>query len=127
MSKRRRIREFVSRIGTKPTDGPNFLVVGGVKCGTYSLYRYLSQHRNVLTACKKEVGYFNNDARYLNPTWYKKQFRMPRNRSAGRYLAIGEFTPSYCFSPCIERIVEYNASIKLIMMVRGPAARAVSQ
>ncbi len=127
MSRRKRIYELLGQILTRPVGKPNFLVIGGVKCGTYSLYRYLSKHTNVVTARKKEVGYFNNDARYQNEKWYLKQFRAPRWSKLTKDAAIGEFTPSYCFSPCIERIAQFDVNMKLIMMVRDPVARAISQ
>jgi hypothetical protein len=108
--------------------GPTFLVVGGVKCGTFSLYEYLRRHPNVVVSLEKELGYFNAGKHSFPDTaWYESQFRVLDTRKPHDVLAIGEFTPSYCFSPCIERIHEYNPSMKLVMLVRNPIHRAISQ
>ncbi len=108
--------------------GPNFLVAGGVKCGTYSLWKYLEQHPSVVVSYGKEPGYFNRPTQsYPDHKWYEKQFRVFDNRQSTDILAIGEFTPSYSFSPCIERIHEYNPNMKIILMVRNPVRRAISQ
>ena len=108
--------------------GPTFLVVGGVKCGTFSLYEYLRPHPNVVLGLEKELDYFNAVKHSFPDTaWYESQFRVLDKRTPQDILAIGEFTPSYCFSPCIERIREYSPRMKLIMMVRNPVHRAISQ
>jgi len=36
---------------------PDFLIIGAMKCGTTSLYRYLIGHPCVATAVKKEVHF----------------------------------------------------------------------
>ncbi len=38
---------------------PSFLIIGGVKCGTSSLYRYLSEHPQVLPCQTKEPQLFS--------------------------------------------------------------------
>ena len=108
--------------------GPTFLVVGGVKCGTFSLYEYLRRHPNVVVGLEKELDYFNAAKHSFPDTaWYESQFRVLDRRKRHDIHAVGEFTPSYCFSPCVERIFEYNSHMKLIMMVRNPVDRAISQ
>jgi len=37
---------------------PGFLIIGAGKCGTSSLYQYLTQHPRVLPASKKQIHYF---------------------------------------------------------------------
>jgi len=39
---------------------PSFIIIGGVKCGTSSLYRYINQHPNVLPCKIKEPRIFNS-------------------------------------------------------------------
>lgn len=113
---------------TQPAGPPNFLVIGGVKCGTSSLYAYLRQHPQVVMSMGKEVGYFNSDdLNYPDHPKYEQQFRIMDDRSSDDIVAIGEATPSYCFSPAIERIYKYKPQMQLIMLVRNPIERAVSQ
>ena len=37
---------------------PSFLIIGGAKCGTTSLYAHLIEHPNILSASIKEVNFF---------------------------------------------------------------------
>ncbi len=39
---------------------PSFLIIGGVKCASSSLYRYLNEHPQILPCKTKEPGYLNN-------------------------------------------------------------------
>src|SRR5690606_26351640 len=38
-------------------DGPDFMIIGKLKCGTTSLYRYLTQHPCILPALAKETQF----------------------------------------------------------------------
>ncbi len=38
---------------------PSFLIIGGIKCGTSSLYRYICAHPSVLPCKEKEPGFFS--------------------------------------------------------------------
>ncbi len=40
---------------------PNFLIIGAPKCGTTSLYAYLSQHPQVFMSVPKEPTFFGNE------------------------------------------------------------------
>ena len=46
-------------IPEQPTLLPSFLIIGGIKCGTSSLYRYICAHPNVLPCIEKEPGFFS--------------------------------------------------------------------
>lgn len=46
---------------------PAFIIIGGVKCASSSLYRYLNNHPQVLPCKTKEPGYFS-----------KRRFALPR-------------------------------------------------
>ena len=50
---------------------PSFLIIGGVKCASSSLYRYLNDHPQVLPCKVKEPGYFN----FTNPLVLLKKYR----------------------------------------------------
>ena len=49
---------------------PDFVIIGAAKCGTTSLYEYLSRHPNVFPSEKKEIYYFN-DNYSKGMRWYK--------------------------------------------------------
>src|SRR4051794_20416189 len=76
MSTRRRVAMARVRL-RRPTAGvralPDFLVIGAQRCGTSSLYRWLSGHPEVAPSLRKEVDYF---ARYNDRGlgWYRSHF-----------------------------------------------------
>src|SRR5690349_21510248 len=52
---------------------PDFLIIGGQRCGTSSLYYYLLEHRQIGTASTKELHFFDDHfEKGLN--WYRAQF-----------------------------------------------------
>jgi hypothetical protein len=109
-------------------DAPSFLVVGAQKCGTTSLYHYLSSHPAVLFyPDRKEVNYFNRLQHYPDHTWYKTLFRVDQKRAAADIQASGDVTPNYCFWPgTMARIHQFKPQMKLIILVRNPVNRAIS-
>ena len=52
---------------------PDFIIIGAAKCGTTSLYDYLSQHPSVHSALWKEIYFFD---RYFprGINWYRSNF-----------------------------------------------------
>jgi hypothetical protein len=100
---------------------PNFLIVGGQRCGTSSVNHYLSQHPEVFVAPGKELRFFNRHFdRGLE--WYESQFR-----PQGDVFCLGEATPSYMYDPlAVARIAEVLPSVRLVVILRDPIARAYS-
>lgn len=99
---------------------PNFFVVGGQKCGTTSLHRYLSQHPDVFMAARKEPNYFNTDM-------YAPHFV----RDESRYLSLfdaaqgesrrGEASPLYLHSTVAARAIKrFDDDAKVIILLRNP-------
>ncbi|MCP3855852.1 MAG: sulfotransferase domain-containing protein [Actinomycetia bacterium] len=101
---------------------PDFLVIGGQRCGTTSLFRYIAQHPGVVRpSLDKGIHYF--DTNYTNGVgWYRAHFP----RSKGSRLAF-EASPYYLFHPLIPaRIASLIPDAKLITVLRDPVARAIS-
>src|SRR5215203_1927231 len=70
---------------------PDFVVIGGKKCGTTYLYHLLSLHPLVETAATKELHFF--DALFDEGVeWYRRCFPKPRLKD-GRMTITGEATP----------------------------------
>jgi len=97
---------------------PNFIIVGGQRCGTASLYNYLISNLDVTPAVKREIHFFDKSyGRGL--TWYKTQFK--------NSLCIGESTPYYMFHPhSLRRISNDIPDVKIIILLRNPVDRAYS-
>lgn len=101
---------------------PNFIIVGAQKAGTTSLYKYLTQHPDIKSTLLKEVHYF--DLNYDKPlSWYHSFFPLNKNEKK----ITGEASPYYMFHPlAIKRIAKYDPNIKIIVLLREPASRAIS-
>ncbi|NEQ36601.1 MAG: sulfotransferase domain-containing protein [Okeania sp. SIO3I5] len=100
---------------------PNFLIIGAQKCGTNSLYNYLIQHPLVAPSLQHEIHYFDlNFDKDLK--WYRAQF--PELEPG---IITGESSPYYLFHPLVaQRIFEKYPQMKLILILRNPAERAIS-
>lgn len=110
---------------------PDFLIIGAQKCGTTSLYHYLSGHPAVLPAKKKETHFFDSQF-HLGPARYRAWFppaaaRWLRARKCGGRAVTGEATPYYLFHPLVpERVKRITPGSKFIAVLRNPIDRAYS-
>ncbi len=105
---------------------PNFIIIGAPKCGTTSLFAYLSQHPAIVPSLEKEVTYLR-DPNFKSISGYRACF--PLNSTLMRSKSItGEGTTTYFYDAlAAERIRRLPTSPKLFLMLREPAARAMSQ
>ncbi|XP_014102825.3 uncharacterized protein Hs3st-A [Bactrocera oleae] len=101
---------------------PQALIIGVRKCGTRALLEMLYLHPRIQKA-GGEVHFFDRDENYMKGLeWYRK--KMPH--SFRGQITI-EKSPSYFVSPEVpERVRAMNASIKLLLIVREPVTRAIS-
>lgn len=100
---------------------PDFLVIGGQRCGTTSLYHYLAAHPQVRAASGKELQYFTLHHR-RGERWYRGHFPT---------LAPGERTfeasPYYLFHPSAPaRVAAALPEARFIALLRDPVERAYS-
>jgi hypothetical protein len=125
-----------ARLGLRRVTGrvrslPDFLVIGGMRCGTSSLYKYLSYHPAVAPPLRKEIHYLTVDYA-KGESWYRSHFpttaRMRLSRLVrGRRLQTFEATPDYIFHPyAAERAARLVPDARLIAVLRDPSARAIS-
>lgn len=105
---------------------PNFFIIGAPKCGTTSIAAWLSQHPDVFISKPKEPHFFNSDMksrRYRKASSYRRLFN---NASEGT-IAIGEASTWYLYSDvAVPNILDWNPEARFIVMVRNPAAMALS-
>lgn len=103
---------------------PDFLIIGATKCGTTSLFFYLSQHPQILPPHKKEINFFNHNFDYGMP-WYLAHF--PTITDDKKYLT-GEASPSYIYNSQVrKRVKQLFPNTKIIVMLRDPVARTISE
>jgi len=122
-----------------PARKPNFLIIGAQKCGTSWLHKHLSAHPDVFLPVGKDLEFFSY-VPYPQPgdiDAYLEHFQ-----EAGPAQAVGEATASYFWSHStspwcempegfqtnIPKAVKHylGAELKLIVVLRHPARRAIS-
>lgn len=99
---------------------PDFVIVGAMRSGTTSLFRYLSAHPDVFMP-QKELHFFDRhfDRGLL---WYGNQFAQATDEQQ-----VGEATPSYMFLPAVApRLAQTLPRARLIAVLRNPVDRAYS-
>lgn len=110
---------------TDNTKKPNFLCVGGQRCGTTWLYECLLEHPDIFLPSTKELGYFStvSSTNHTQPMdWYLEHFMKVEDEKM-----IGEITPSYLVDEqAPKRIKDALGDIKIIIVVRDPIERLVS-
>lgn len=100
----------------------NFLGIGVQKSGTTWLDKCLREHPDIYLPPQKEVHFFDRFKNLDLVSSYESVFNFQNEK------IIGEITPSYILRPhCAKLIHEYNPNIKLIVILRDPTDRAISQ
>jgi hypothetical protein len=112
---------FRFRPEQRATHQPDFLGIGGQKCGTTWLDSMLRQHPDVGLPRRKEVHFFDGNF-WRGLDWYRFQFRGLKSRIRG------EFTPAYSILPVsrIREVAALNPAMRLVLVVRHPVERAWS-
>lgn len=111
---------------------PDFIIIGGKKCGTSSLYNYLTEHPDVAPAFRKEVHFFDRNVGGRGSLLYRAHFPTSAykryvERKRGSGLITGEATPYYLFHPLApKRVRETVPEVKLVALLRDPVDRAYS-
>ena len=110
---------------------PDFLVIGGQRCGTTTIFKALSEHPQVMRpGVEKGIDYFTFNYGH-SEGWYRGHFpisSLARLRTAqhGRPVAF-EACTYYMFHPfAMERIAKDLPDVKLVVMLRNPVERAYS-
>ena len=102
----------------------NLVVTGMPKAGTTALHSMLVDH-NEFNLNRKEINYFNTDDWFRSPLGdaeYHCHFPLPWNKK--KYTIDTSF---YMYHPKFhDRILEYNPNVKIIVILRNPTARYIS-
>ncbi len=105
---------------------PDFIIIGGMKCGTTSLYHYLNEHPGIYMSDPKEPSFFAEEKSWGKGwDWYHSLFA-----PAGAQQITGEASTCYTLYPRFqdapEKIREYLPDVKLIYIMREPLKRILS-
>ena len=101
---------------------PHAIIIGARKGGTRGLLNFINIHPDVIAA-ERELHYFDNDTIYQRGVdWYKS--RLPECHPG---QIVIEKTPAYFVSKKAPgRIHNMNKTIKLLLILRNPIDRAIS-
>jgi hypothetical protein len=105
----------------------DFIIAGTQKGGTTALDAYLREHQGIAMAMRKEIHFFDDEARFSaggqpDYGWYEGF-----HDGAPAHALRGEATPIYMYwRPAPARIHAYNPDMKLIIILRNPITRAFS-
>ena len=106
-----------------------FVIAGAQKCGTSALAHFLSQHPEIGMASPKEAHMFDSPrySRDWSPSQIDARYRPCFEHCPGVRIR-GEATPIYLFLPEIAReLARYNPELRVIVLLREPVERAISQ
>lgn len=101
---------------------PKFLIIGAAKSGTTYAFNLLRQHPQLNLPKEKEINFF--DYNFNKGTkWYRYQFPFKTKIEK----ISGEGSPCYMYHPhAPKRAFSYNPNFKLVIFLRNPSYRAVS-
>lgn len=119
VSTRWRSRRWTSRLRRYP----DFIVIGGQRSGTTSLFHSLAEHPGLTPSFRKEVHYF--DIHHVNhdKNWYRANFPL---RVLSDKLAY-EATPNYLAHPDTPKAMHgLLPDVRLIALLRNPVERTYS-
>lgn len=131
---------------------PSFMIIGERKCGTTSLYRYLTEHPSVLPCTVKETHFFSKSSRVVRRDieQYRSFFpsvtdaavqsqildlderdqiietTLSKPIESGRKYITGEASANMLMTVPPRRIFDVLPKVKLIVVARDPVARAFS-
>ncbi len=126
------VKSFYRNITSPVRVLPDFLIIGVQKGGTTSLYNYLSEHPDIISARRKEVHFFDQHFRMGVP-WYRGNFptvmyKYYIERIRRQTFITGEGSPEYLFYPHVaKKVAGLLPNVKLIALLRNPVDRAYSQ
>jgi len=90
---------------------PSFLIIGQGKCGTSSLYHYLTGHPRILPAKEKQIDYFRYHES-IPISWYYSHFPTIESFLGRGALMTGEASPGYMPYPSVVEAVVKRLSSK---------------
>lgn len=115
---------------------PDFLLVGAKRGGTTSLWKYLTEHPDVLPMfprAEKHKGLYYFDEGFAHgDRWYRSHFPLRahvarRARRSGHRTVVGEATPYYLYHPLApERAQAAVPDAAVLVVLRDPVERAYS-
>lgn len=103
---------------------PDFLIIGAMKAGTSSLFRYLSSHPEIVPSSVKETDFFFSPKQYdRGRSYYEGLFQGEGDRALE---ASPNYTKRHLRPGMPEKIHALMPGVKMVYVVRDPVQRLVS-
>jgi hypothetical protein len=104
---------------------PHAIIIGAQRCGTTSLFDFMIQHPAIHAPTKKEIHYFSIFYE-KGENWYRAHFPLRTQMQKDEITA--EASPYYLYHPyASERLYAHVPDAKIIVLLRNPVERALSQ
>jgi hypothetical protein len=101
---------------------PNFFIIGAPKCGTTSLYSWLSQHPRIFMPIANEPTFFADDFPAYRGNGTLADYERLFEAAGPGHLAVGEASVWYLFSQtAVPAILRYQPEARFIVLLRNPA------
>jgi hypothetical protein len=102
---------------------PDFLIIGAMKAGTTSLYRWLDQQPEVFMSPRKEPNFFCNESLWSKgPRWYENQFSEATPTQLRGEASVKYTAPEHS-AKVARRILATLPWVRLIFVARHPIDR----
>ena len=106
--------------------GPDFIIIGAMKCGTSTLAAQLGAQDGIFVTTPKEPNFFSDDRIYAKgEAWYENLFAPARSNDL-RGEASTHYTKRPTHPETISRLVSTGLRPRLIYLIRDPVERMVS-
>jgi len=110
---------------------PDFIIAGFQKSGTSTLVEFMIQEfKGLITVRRTESGYFSTTKKFKRGVRiYSHAFlRTNDSRLVKSNALLGEKSTDYMFTSTFPlRVVEHNPRIKIVVIMREPSSRALSE
>jgi hypothetical protein len=102
---------------------PDFIIPGVAKCGSTTLYRWLTTHERIYLPATKEPNFFSDDGRYRRGVdWYTSLFAAAPAGSVAGEASVGYMAPEVA-PVAAARIAAALPDVRLVVLLREPVAR----
>jgi hypothetical protein len=102
---------------------PDFIIIGAMKSGTTSLYRWLEEQPELRLPSTKEPNFFSRESQWKRGVdWYGGLFKsIPTDRITGE--ASASYTALATCTRSAERMASLIPSVRLVYVLRHPVGR----
>ena len=106
---------------------PHFIVLGGHKCGTTSLHKYLNQHPDICMPIVKGADFFSRFGNSQLFTSLNDYIALYDRQEVAVSKIAGEVSSVYLYSKKARNLIkQYLHDAKLIIILRNPTDRSLS-